>query len=168
MQKARKDMTKRHRHTFAPSLLARRALEERLTNYAAERVGMGFRQARGWAEGVAPLRIITLLASALLLFSSPASADVAGYKSGNDLLGWCENESIACLTYIAGVSDTHSVISGVSPAAKGFCSPEHVELGQLRRIVMKWLQGHPKNVHEQAAGLVLGALTDAFPCREKK
>lgn len=148
---------------------AGRALEERLTNnYAAERIGMGFRQASGWTEGVAPLRIIPLLASALLLSSSPASADVAGYKSGNDLLGWCENESIACLTYIAGVSDTHSVISGVSPAAKGFCSPEKVELGQLRRIVMKWLQGHPKNVHEQAAGLVLGALTDAFPCGEKK
>jgi Rap1a immunity proteins len=39
-----------------------------------------------------------------------------------------------------------------------------VPVGQLARIVVKWLRDHPERLHEPRSGLVLEALRDAFPC----
>jgi hypothetical protein len=42
------------------------------------------------------------------------------------------------------------------------CRPR-VTMGQIRRIVTKYLQSHPERLHESGGLLVLDAMTNAFP-----
>jgi hypothetical protein len=48
-----------------------------------------------------------------------------------------------------------------TPAA---CIPSTAKLGQLMRVVTKYLEEHPEQLHLAAAGLVYNALIEAFPC----
>ncbi len=45
------------------------------------------------------------------------------------------------------------------------CIPtERVSLGQLGRVVVKYLKDHPEEEHDAAVVLVVVALREAFPC----
>jgi hypothetical protein len=48
---------------------------------------------------------------------------------------------------------------------RGPCLPERSSALQLARVVVKWLQNHPEQLHEHPGGLVYTALNDAFPCQ---
>jgi hypothetical protein len=41
--------------------------------------------------------------------------------------------------------------------------PEEIELGEILRIVLKYIKDHPEAVHLQTAVLALRALQEAFP-----
>lgn len=112
---------------------------------------------------------------AITLLSSAATA-APSLLSGEKLLRLCEQEysQNECLLYIAGVEE------GVSWAAEWnnalaesastgerydmWCKPDRITGGQLYRIVVKDLQSHPERLHQNAGGLVIGALMRAFPC----
>ena len=122
-----------------------------------------------WSRGILPLTVITLLAFALLLGPSRASA-VTGFYTGKKLLELCERvwAEQLCVVYIAGVSDAHAADAARQALAEAACVPEHVMGSQLEHIVVKWLKEHPETLETNAAPSVLVALHAAFPCGEKK
>jgi hypothetical protein len=66
--------------------------------------------------------------------------------------------------YIQGFLEGHmalAVVSGVSPT---YCCPQNVDFGQVRRIVVKFLNENPDKTHLFISALVEKALIDAFPC----
>jgi len=44
------------------------------------------------------------------------------------------------------------------------CIPDEASIGQLARVVVKWLREHPEKLHELKSFLVMEALKNAFPC----
>ena len=98
--------------------------------------------------------------------------------TGNDFLRQCNepkssrgsNFTVAaaqyarCMGYIQGFLEGHmalAVVSGVSPT---YCCPQNVDFGQVRRIVVKFLNENPDKTHLFISALVEKALIDAFPC----
>ena len=59
-----------------------------------------------------------------------------------------------CMGYVEGVADAYT----------DSCAPESVELGQEIRVVVKYLNDHPENLHLRRAELTKAALKQAFPC----
>jgi Rap1a immunity proteins len=79
-----------------------------------------------------------------------------------------------CLGYVTGIVDDHfncQINEASSTAAldptKHFCLPDGVTPNQTVRVVVKWLGDHPARLHEGAIGLVIDALKENFPCRQK-
>ena len=114
------------------------------------------------------MRTIRLVASALLIASSAESAQHYQFFSGIDLIDMCKVDQNGCVGYVSGVSDAHSELAAMYPSIERFCAPEAATNGQFQLIVEKWLKKHPEKLHSNAAGLVLVALGDAFPCEKKK
>src|SRR4051812_46750430 len=96
---------------------------------------------------------------AMLLCSTSGLAD---FRSGNELVRDCTSSSsgtLFCLGYIAGVAD--SMLGGTNEV-NGFraCVSPQVEAGQLRDIVVGFLQKNLATRHLGADGLVAHALAD--------
>lgn len=121
----------------------------------------------------------------LVLVSSvgfAANSKGASNKTGNDLLPSCSlavdamdnrnlntmqlMESGNCLEYLAGFLDgyTFGAVGG-RPIA---CFPEDVIVGQVARIVVKWMKDHPEKLNDPAPVCVLAALFISFPCKTSK
>src|SRR5438105_3901612 len=100
-------------------------------------------------------RLSCLVSATWLLLGAPALA------SGNDLLAFCESEEECewgyCMGYAVGVAD----------AASGVCLPDKVTAGQIRDVVVQYLQTHAEIRHLPSAFLATAALIDAFTCRRR-
>jgi len=138
---------------------------------------LGQPEREGSTDRPANMRLIPLFASALLLASPPALAHEASvegryFRTGNALLNECKKENspsgLFCDGYIAGVADAHRAVSHSFRGMTRYCSPEHVTVHELRRVVVRWLQANPEQIHFAASSLVVQALHDAFPCGEKQ
>lgn len=102
-----------------------------------------------------------LLIVGLFAVSSVANA---AYYTGNELFNKMTSkdtiDKMFALGYIAGV---HDAIENVA-----VCAPQGVTLGQLGDVVLKKLRSIPEHRHNSADSLVFVALTEAFPCKNKK
>jgi hypothetical protein len=112
-----------------------------------------------------------------LLWSAAAHA-----YTGNELLRICEEEATfnrgACIGYIRGVADgiaqywafQEYVRSSANPKAvitkAPFCMPKGVTVGQIEDVAVAHIRNNPSLRHHQAPALIMGALVEAFPCRE--
>jgi hypothetical protein len=100
---------------------------------------------------------------------SPQGQDV---MSGNWLL-------VSCQVSVRSMDDTASrgntldsyregfcngLVEGVSDASSKVCRKEEVTNGQELRVVLKYLQDHPEELHLRNSALVEKALVKAFPC----
>jgi hypothetical protein len=111
---------------------------------------------------------------AALLSAQGAWAD--SYYTGYKLLEYCnphlklENSSAAgvCLGYITAATDTAIDWFNTTGLDSQVCVPGSVSIGKLREIVVKYLEEHPEELHKGAAGIVLNALYNAFPCEEQE
>jgi hypothetical protein len=110
------------------------------------------------------------------LLSFQMGAEIDGdrraYVSGNDLLTWCkeieeDGNTDACLSYVAGVSDTLAW-QAIVYRESIICRRRDVTQGQLGRIVLEFLREHPDDLEYAASSLVRFALTEAFPCKDEK
>ena len=123
-----------------------------------------------------------ILAAALVLMSSGAWAGHA-FETGESLLNECrQSDGAHCIAYIFGVVDTmavnvHDPSVKIDPKRRDIpiaryshsywaCPPERVTGGQLRDIVVRFLQDNPGEWRRTAARLVARALSEAFPCPE--
>lgn len=115
------------------------------------------------------MMIRSLLAVSALFAAQPAQA---GWKSGNDLLKYCEEAEKrtgsgidfgVCHGYIQGVIDGSaiSVLSGGTD--KAIKVPAGVNSKQLVDIVVTYLRANPEVRHYVASDLVYIALKRAFP-----
>ena len=43
--------------------------------------------------------------------------------------------------------------------------PDGVTMGQLERVIVKFLEEHPAELHNTSTWLIQEALSDAFPCK---
>jgi hypothetical protein len=59
----------------------------------------------------------------------------------------------------------NGLVEGVSNASSKVCRKEEVTNGQELRVVLKYLQDHPEELHLRSSALVEKALAKAFPCR---
>lgn len=108
--------------------------------------------------------IIFLAVAAMALTPKIATAE---FYSGNELFQLCMNYQHGASLYIGGVLDAAVVFQDVENNLQtaGVCMPPKVLLGQARDIACLYLQGHPENRHYPAAGLVIGSMAEAFPCK---
>jgi hypothetical protein len=71
-----------------------------------------------------------------------------------------------CLGFIRGMTDCESLRKSIdSMFTQVMCIPQGVSDLQLAKIVVKYGNDHPKELHFPASSIVLNALTDAFPCK---
>jgi hypothetical protein len=107
--------------------------------------------------------------------------------TGNELLAQCRSPEIAqarfCLGFVAGyasgyntgvmegiyLSNPRTTLGELTPklhALRPYCMPEEVTAGQMRDIVVKWLEENPKERHKEVWILIPMAVTSAYPCRQ--
>jgi len=108
----------------------------------------------------------------LFSFNQAMARTVNAFFDGNGLLGVCESYisetgSVAkgnvCFGYVVGVADAGATFVD-EDIRSSRCIPFNVMGSQLVRVVTKYLQEHPEELHLTASGLVAIALRDAFPC----
>lgn len=95
---------------------------------------------------------------------------LAGFMDGNKLLERCQSDAgsshnIYCLGYVAGIADVFGERGSVLHGHYRACMPPGATNGQLRDVVVKWLQQYPERRHYDADSLVAAALSRTFPCR---
>jgi len=111
-------------------------------------------------------RLLLLCLPAIGALYQPALARDTAIMDGNDLLTQCTNDPTYCMGYVLGVYRGFSV--GQSLADKSYvCLPENVTVDQARRVVVAYLNTHPKELNKASELLVTFAMMDAFPCKSK-
>ena len=114
--------------------------------------------------------MVRILVAFLCVLAAPVVAQPSGRVSGNELMDFCApNDDLPpfmCLGYILGAADFigAQIEAGGTQRTVGLCLPSSVTRRQKFEVVMKYLQEHPEQRHYDAAGLILSALVQAFPC----
>jgi hypothetical protein len=73
-----------------------------------------------------------------------------------------------CMGFIQGVIDSDTIAhtdSSGHPAGRNLCVPAEASGRQLAKIVVKYGDDHPQQLHFPAAVIVILAMKDAFPCQ---
>lgn len=93
-----------------------------------------------------------------------ASAEMTGIE----LLEFCERTDVVgiswCSSYITAVIETDATLAALKRSIQQVCVPSTVTRDQARRIGTAYLTEHTGMLHLQAAGLMLMALRQEFPC----
>ncbi len=85
-----------------------------------------------------------------------------------------ENADAAhCLGYLAGASDTlnfwedenRELKTSLKPPA---CLPREATMSEFARVVIKFLEDHPNQLHHSYGTLVMVALHEGYPCKDSK
>lgn len=103
---------------------------------------------------------------AVAIHCAPAQA---GAYTGNELHAVCSSRAMidvgVCLGFVAGVVDGALMMTRPLPRKEQLiCRPDGVTVGQMRDIVVKFLNDKPGNRHVDAEIMVGLALANAFPC----
>lgn len=114
-------------------------------------------------------RMILALAMVPLMSSlSEAEDGFTQFMTGNRLSELCgaknSVDEAVCVGFVEGVSDTLEAWRSQDPAipgAKG-CIPKGVTVGQLQKVVVKYLRQHPEELHYPGAALVITAINEAW------
>jgi hypothetical protein len=118
------------------------------------------------------MRYSKLLIALLLLLPHAAYS----YEKAEELLWACSGEegqgaeavlmALHCRGYVVGVLDGAQLVFGLHPESRLFCPPAGGMSGdQQLRIVTKYLEDNPADLHESARISILIAYTEAFPCK---
>jgi len=126
-----------------------------------------------------------LLMSLVVLLATSRSqfARAADERSGNTLLKDCQAaldpntpllfSATTCMAYLQGLDDGESLKmlpppdvsrTPYGPQWRQWCTPDNVTVGQMVRVVAKYLGGNPASLHEDKLLLVRRAFEDAWPC----
>jgi len=128
--------------------------------------------------------VLALVVICALVGSARAADDDYPGDSGNAFVRTCSGidkddkdkthldvqNGMACLGYIDGLKD--GVIAEIVFAQsehknvpKPYCVPDGVEMRQLIRIVLKYIEDHPETAHMRTPPLAVLAWRKTFPCR---
>tara|TARA_R110000764_G_scaffold148143_1_gene236040 strand:- start:4 stop:351 length:348 start_codon:yes stop_codon:yes gene_type:complete len=112
-------------------------------------------------------KTIRNLIAAMLLIGASHGA-MADFQTGNQLLTKCESEIYfeqgACHGYLIATADTWDTAALWQIFINHICMPKSVTGGQLQKVWIKYANEHPERLHLGAAGLVVNAYGQAFPC----
>lgn len=106
-------------------------------------------------------RIIAILATALAPLCANGSTF---FLTGNELLSKCNSTEMHlrtdCIGYVTGVFDAFSSIT--------ICAPNGVTRGQVRDVVVQYLNMIPSERHKAADLLVGAVLAATWPCQRNQ
>lgn len=122
------------------------------------------------------------LLSSILFLAIPTYAQSAD-RDGNALLKSCNaalkrgDDSSAqvdrgdvwyCIGYVQGIREALDAQRALSSSmhiedSSGILIPEEVPVGQIIRVLVKWLHDHPENLHEPKIVIMILSLREAFP-----
>jgi hypothetical protein len=121
--------------------------------------------------------ILVVITALLLFVSSPLpAAQMQTFKSGTKLRSECaplssQNKNTterlfeaSCLNYIKGVFDLHQTLVAREKIEPQICKPFDVDLGQMGRVIMKYIEENPQKMKITSSSLILPALREAYPC----
>lgn len=77
-------------------------------------------------------------------------------------------KSGTCMGFIQGIIDSDTIAhtdKNGHPVGRNLCVPTEASEGQLAKIVVKYGDDHPEQLHLPAAVIVLLAMKNAFPCQ---
>jgi hypothetical protein len=104
------------------------------------------------------VRVATAVLVAVNAGESARADQLVDWLNGNQLFAACQQDDRLCFGYVLGVTASAQLASSV-------CLPsDTVTSGQLKDVVMLWLQNHPEIRHKSASSLVMQALGEKFPC----
>jgi len=117
------------------------------------------------------IRMWALRLAGVMIFAHavthPSQAARSMY-TGSELLDFCSKDQEpdwgVCLGFIVGVSssfDCEQLLLG----RFSFQPPDGATAGQMKKIVIKYLNERPEKLHLPAASLAAAALSEAFPCQ---
>jgi hypothetical protein len=107
----------------------------------------------------------------IMIAACMSGTPCSGQMKAETLLLGCsgtdETQKLSCLSYVLGFVDGMASAAVNAPSGRrAVCIPsEGVSGFQMVRIVTKWLEDHPKDLHTSARVQVLMAFRDAFPCK---
>lgn len=115
-------------------------------------------------------RTVTLFAIIFFLTDGNVfGKDAPDLSSGNGLLTMCRNfeKERGAGQEAYDIGCCHGYITGVADAVKNIvaCIPSGVIYEQIWRVVIKYLQNHPEELHLPPDVLIVKALEKAFPCK---
>lgn len=71
-----------------------------------------------------------------------------------------------CLGFMRGIIGSNGIYESLNKTSL-FCFPESgIEARQALRIIVKYLEDHPQDLHYSESTLAILALQDAFPCKK--
>lgn len=112
------------------------------------------------------MKRLAIVGGALLLALSGQGVAAEGvFVDGNFLLKSCEDRNSFCTGYIAAVSD---LLDMNALADFVVCTPPKTTLRQLVDQTVKVLRALPTARTDPAAGLVVAALLDGWPCPKRR
>jgi Rap1a immunity proteins len=141
------------------------------------------------ARDCSKMKLVALFLSFALLAPALSQEKHPAPVNGNELLDFCKEIVRAmdvphytvddgkfqwCAGYLRGYVDsllalqvlmTPSFAERTTKGPAGICIPDNVSLGQTARIVVKWLESNPKDLHQDAGTLTFVILRDAFRCQ---
>ncbi len=101
---------------------------------------------------------------------------VATAASGNDLLKQCsmalqekprDLDFGLCFGYVDAANSSVYLLNSIAKQAGGHergCIPDEVTRAQEVRVIVKYLENHPAELHQSAYFSVLNAFDAAWPC----
>jgi hypothetical protein len=95
-----------------------------------------------------------------------ALASVSAFQTGNNLQRTCMPVN-HCISYVVGAVDAFDIAT-LATGVRLFCAPDNISQGQAADIFARYIEQHPERRHLAGADLVLAAMTDAFPCTERR
>jgi hypothetical protein len=102
---------------------------------------------------------------------APAPAPAPGGSIGmpvrmsvRTLIGICNENHGACLTYVLGAIDAFVATSVVNYGQTYLCFPPAVTNQQVANVAIAFLRAHPEAPDANAALVVLQGVRTAFPC----
>ena len=124
-------------------------------------------------------KLTLLIFIASISIVSPATGEqMQTFKSGSKLQLDCSGLSApfksetkllldaTCFNYIKGVFDFHQTLVGSKKIKPLFCKPTDVDLGQLARTIIEYIEANQEKAEKTASSLILPALSEAFPCTD--
>lgn len=91
---------------------------------------------------------------------------------GNEMYEHCAPDAApiqgtGCLAFIRGATDMHDLQSTYLGGTSIYCLEEGITYQQLRKVVFKYMDENPEELHESFLVHLVNALRLAFPCEEE-
>jgi hypothetical protein len=69
-----------------------------------------------------------------------------------------------CMGYISGMIDTNDILAAVTKRQGAYCVPSAASVTQIKRVVVKYSNEHPEELHLPGMLLITNAFAKYFPC----
>jgi hypothetical protein len=94
-----------------------------------------------------------------------ASDSIPHIRTGNFWFETCKSDKLPCISYIVGLFDGADTQSKIRDSEFIFCWKGGMSYGQLGDVLVKYLQDHPEERHEDFRMLALKALGPLLRCK---